>query len=213
MEHSAETSSTCECALYSPDLKRRKDFHATYPIWECNFDRECSTMSWLDCETHVSAWKKFVAKLWCSIYKKYKERIAGRRNFSECWIVGADSVRMSNIQDHLHADQYIHAMPLLKKELTKAGNSACCSYSSPLDDLLLIAMDETPLADFSPNSAIDLWWKDKRRRPNQQKRKSCEQIPSTTSATPSTSASAYCPESDSDSEQIQDILFDWDNFN
>ena len=122
-------------------------------------------------------------------------------------------MRTSNIRDHSHTDQYIHAMSLLKKELTKAGNSACCSYSSPLDDLLLIAIDETPPADFSPNSAIDLWWKDKQHRPNQQKRKSCKQIPSTTSATPSTSASAYCLESDSDSKQIQDILPDWDNFN
>ena len=50
--------------------------------------------------------------------------------------------------------------------------------NNTLDDLLLIAVDGTPLTDFNPNSAIDLWWKDKKRRPNQQKQKSCEQIPS-----------------------------------
>ena len=84
--------------------------------------------------------------------------------------------------------------------------------NNTLDDLLLIDVDGTALAGFNPDSAIDLWWKNKKRRPNQQKQKSCEQIPSMTSATPSTSASVYCPESDSDSEQIQDILSDWDTY-
>ena len=89
-------------------------------------------MSWLDYETHVSSRKRLVTKLRCSVCKKYKEVIAGRRNFSERWIVGADSVRTSNIRDHSHADQHIHAMSLLKREQAKASNSACCSYSSPI---------------------------------------------------------------------------------
>ena len=81
---------------------------------------------------HASSRKRLVTKLRCSVCKKYKERIAGRRNFSEHWIVGADSVRTSNIRDHSHTDQHIHAMSLLKREQAKASNSACCSYSSPI---------------------------------------------------------------------------------
>ena len=39
------------------------------------------------------------------------------------------------------------------------------------DDLLTLAIDKVPLKDFSPEDAIDLWWKDKLRRPNQRPRR------------------------------------------
>lgn len=39
-----------------------------------------------------------------------------------------------------------------------------------LDDLLLLTLNVVPLNKFSPDAAIDLWWKDKQRRSNQQKR-------------------------------------------
>ena len=79
-----------------------------------------------------------------------------------------------------------------------------------LDDLLLLAVDGVPLADFDPDPAIDGWWNNKQRRPNQQKSKSCEQIPYSASAPASTSTTAIrnSPETDSDSE---DLLSDWDN--
>ena len=40
-----------------------------------------------------------------------------------------------------------------------------------LDDLLSISASNIPLCDFNPNEAIDLWWNDKIRRPNQSARK------------------------------------------
>lgn len=97
-------------------------------------DWECSTMSWLDCETQVSARKKVVSKLRCSACCKFKERIATRRNFSTRWIEGADLVRTSSIRDQARADQCVHAMMLYKREYAKADKAgACCSYdTSPI---------------------------------------------------------------------------------
>ena len=94
-------------------------------------DREYSTMSWLDCEMQVSARNKVATKLRCSVCSKFKERIATRQNFSNRWIEGADSMRMSNIRDHACAYQHVHAMMLYKRECAK-GDSAgtCCSYNT-----------------------------------------------------------------------------------
>ena len=61
-----------------------------------------------------------------------------------------------------------------------------------LNDLLVLTSDQTPLNEYSPDNAIDLWWSDKSRRPNQRKRKAykkkrcCQPLP-TTSSTPTSS--------------------------
>ena len=67
------------------------------------------------------AGKRIVSKLRCSTCAKFKVKIASRRNFSDQWIVGADSVRSSNIRDHASADQHTHALNLLKKEQAEAS--------------------------------------------------------------------------------------------
>ena len=41
-----------------------------------------------------------VEKLKCKVCTKYKERIIGRRNFSNKWIKGSDSIRTTNLVDH-----------------------------------------------------------------------------------------------------------------
>ena len=47
-----------------------------------------------------------------------------------------------------------------------------CSLSNEsLDDLLTITSAHVPLTDFCPDDAIDLWWKEKVRRPNQKARR------------------------------------------
>lgn len=86
-------------------------------------------MSWLNCETQVNARKKIFTKLQCSICEKFKDPIATRRNFSDRWIVGAESIQTSNICDHASADQHVHAMLLLKKERAKADNCLSTSYA------------------------------------------------------------------------------------
>lgn len=57
-----------------------------------------------------------VEKLKCKVCTKYKERIISKRNFSDKWIEGADSVRTTNLVDHAKSEQHIHAMKLLQKE-------------------------------------------------------------------------------------------------
>ena len=67
----------------------------------------------LGCETEMARGKRWVKCLNCTIFKKYKERISGRRNYSERWISGADSLRMSNISDHAHSDQFTSCVTIL----------------------------------------------------------------------------------------------------
>ena len=112
-------SSSAEAS--TSEAKKRKVTYATYQKWKSELDRDCQTVSWLDCESKVVAGKMIVSKLRCSTCAKFKVKIASRRNFSDRWIVGADSVRTSNIRDHARADQHTHAMNLLKKEQAEAS--------------------------------------------------------------------------------------------
>ena len=69
-----------------------------------------------------------------------------------------------------------------------------------LDDLLLLAVDGVPLAEFKPDAAIDCWWNDKQRRPNQKKRN--PSIPSSSA----TSTSASNDSTNTDSDVGEDLL-------
>ena len=111
------------------EAKKRKVTYATYQKWKSELDRDCQTVSWLDCESKVVAGKRIVSKLRCSMCAKLKAKIGSRRNFSDRWIVGANSVRTSNIRDHARADQHTHAMNLLKKEQAEASGSGSCSFA------------------------------------------------------------------------------------
>ena len=77
-------------------------------------------MSWLDCKTSTEGTKKVVDKLKCKVCIKFKSRIAGRRNYSDKWVIGADSVRTSNIKDHSHSDQHMHASATSYAPIVKA---------------------------------------------------------------------------------------------
>ena len=99
-----------------PQAKRRKVKHETFKKWLKQYDTECQTVSWLDCETSVEGGSLVVTKLKCRMCTKFKDRIVGKRNFSNQWIAGAESVRTTNVLDHAKSDQHIHAMNLHKKE-------------------------------------------------------------------------------------------------
>ena len=76
-----------------------------------------------------------------------------------------------------------------------------------LDHLLLLTLNEVPLNRFSPDTAIDLWWRDKQRRPNQQKRKKYKQRnPNSASPQVETSSSA------SEEGDHHNLLSDWDSW-
>ena len=122
-------------------MKRRRDAqtgagnakkrvtHDTFTKWQRDFDRESQTMTWLDCETGTESGKKIVEKLKCRVCTKFVDKIRGRKNFSDKWICGADSVRTSNVRDHARNDQHTHAMSLLKKERAEASGLAPASYA------------------------------------------------------------------------------------
>ena len=67
----------------------------------------------------------------------------------------------------------------------------------------------TPLKEFCPDAAIDLWWKDKLRRPNQKKRREYMKRTNTTADSSSTSSSES-EESDSQTNHL--LLTEWDDW-
>ena len=83
-----------------------------------------------------------VKKLNCSICTKFQAKILSRRNFSDHWIVGANSIQTSNICDHAHSDQHEQAMCLLKRESVKAEGRACYSYAPIAKALSTLPNDE-----------------------------------------------------------------------
>jgi len=95
---------------------KKRVTHDTFLKWKRDLDRECQTMTWLDCETGMESGKKIVEKLKCKVCTEFVDKIHGRKHFSDKWICGADSIRTSNVRDHFHNDQHSHAMSLLKKK-------------------------------------------------------------------------------------------------
>ena len=75
-------------------------------------------------------------------YGKYRDNITGRRNFSEKWINGADSVRTTNVRDHAKSDQHVHAMNLHRRELARAKGLGPASYSSIAQALCTLTDEE-----------------------------------------------------------------------
>lgn len=126
----------------APEAKKRKVAYATFSKWKVDMDKECQTVTWLDCDTEVQAGKRFVTKLRCSVCTKFKVKIEGQRNFSECWITGAESVRNSNIRDHARSDQHERAMNLLKRERAIASNAPTSSYAPIAQALSTISVGE-----------------------------------------------------------------------
>lgn len=85
----------------APESKKRKVAYTTFQKWKADLDHK-----WL---WHWTEWKKIVTNLRCVVCTEF---IASRRNFSEKWLLGADSVRTSNIRDHAKADQHMHSVHL-----------------------------------------------------------------------------------------------------
>ena len=69
-----------------------------------------------------------------------------------------------------------------------------------LDDLLMLSINGPPLKEFCPDAAIDLWWKDKLRRPQQHLRK--EYAPRTSQE----------ESTEVEGEEETDMLTDWDDW-
>jgi len=106
----------CETQEEAGSSKKRRVEYAICKKWQHDLDREYQTLSWLDCSSETERGKKVVAQLKCKACTEFVERIRGRKNFSDKWIAGADSVRISNVRDHAKNDQHTHAMALMKKQ-------------------------------------------------------------------------------------------------
>ena len=51
----------------SLDISKRKVLYSTFhQKWQCEFNQECKTITWLDCETVMKGVAKVVQKLKCS---------------------------------------------------------------------------------------------------------------------------------------------------
>ena len=122
--------------------KRRKVKHETYQKWVRQYDRDCQTVTWLDCETGIKGGVKVVTKLKCRVCTKYRDRILGRKNFSDKWISGADSVRTTNVLDHAKSDQHVHAMNLLRREQAQARSVSVATYAPIAQSLNTMSEDE-----------------------------------------------------------------------
>lgn len=105
-------------------------------------DRDYQTMSWLDCTSEKDGGKKVVNQLKCKVCSDFAERIRGSKNFSDKWIIGADSVRLSNVCDHAQSDQHAHAMLLLKKQHAKSAGLPPSSYDPIAQALNKLSDDE-----------------------------------------------------------------------
>ena len=71
-----------------------------------------------------------------------------------------------------------------------------------LDDLLIINVEKVNIADFKADDSIELWWKVKTQRPNQQQRKEYKK-----------KQREIQDNSDTDSDLSDtNILEDWDNW-
>ena len=61
----SDPSSSSEAS--APESKKRKVAYSTYQKWKTELDRDCQTVSWLECDTEVSGKKKIVTKLRCGV--------------------------------------------------------------------------------------------------------------------------------------------------
>ena len=66
--------------------KKRKVMYVTFERWKHKFDKDCKTITWLDCESSVEVGTKVVRKLKCTVCMKFQSSILYKRNFSDNWI-------------------------------------------------------------------------------------------------------------------------------
>ena len=86
--------------------------------------------------------RKMVRALQCSICSKYKSRIESSRNFNDKWIVGAESLRTSNIRDHGKNNQHVLAMSLLEKEHATSHGEGPSTYAPIVQALTRLPENE-----------------------------------------------------------------------
>ncbi len=92
------------------------------------------------------------------------------------------------------------------------NNKRTLMANDTLKDLLALGIDPVPLNDFNPDAAVDLWWRNKSRRPNQKPRKSYKACAGSTSSEPCSSTSAEAQGNSEEVSSDSDWLQDWDRW-
>ena len=122
--------------------RKRKGMLGSYDTYKQWLEKDCQSMTWLDCETAIDSGFRVVTKLKCKVCTKFREKIAARRNFNEKWLVGAESIRTSSIREHCKSDQHVHAMNLEKKAQANHQGLSACSYAPIAQSMHTLADDE-----------------------------------------------------------------------
>ena len=122
--------------------KRRKVKLETYKRWVKQYDSEFQTVSWLDCETSVEAGSRVVTELKCRVCAKFRSKIIGKKNFSDKWIDGAESLRTINVVDHAKSNQHTHAMNLHRREKASSSGASAMTYAPIVRALNTLSQDE-----------------------------------------------------------------------
>ena len=120
-----ESESEAECS----SSKKRRVEYGTFQKWRRDLDSEHQTLTWLDCLSVKEHGKVVVTHLNCKTCTEFVEKIKGRKNFSHRWIVGAESVRISNVRDHAKMEQHLHAMGLFKKKQAESSGLSTSDYA------------------------------------------------------------------------------------
>ena len=108
-------------------LKQRRTIsYSTFRKWQTELDKDCQTVTWLECDKTATG---TVTALKCGICIRFQSAIERRRNYSDRWVIGAESLRTSNIRDHAKTDQHQHAMMLWKKQQATARGLGPSAYS------------------------------------------------------------------------------------
>ena len=121
--------------------KKRTVVIGTFQKWKCELDKDHQTMTWLECEaTTNSAGKRVIDTLKCKVCTKFKNQIQSKRNYSDRWVEGAASLRLSNIKDHAKADQHVYAMTLFKREQANTSGVSSMTLNAPIASALHLGL-------------------------------------------------------------------------
>ena len=105
-----------------PSSKRRAVTTLTVEKWILDHDKALNTSTWLK---YDKADRYHVARLKCTVCKRFVDKIRGCRNFSPAYVEGSSNLRTSSFKDHAKSDMHERAMLLLKK----VQSSDVCDYA------------------------------------------------------------------------------------
>ena len=91
-------------------------------------------------------------------------------DYSSVWWRLFHSPSKSDWLNALTLAELLFSLPASKRIFFSTSNvikNRSLLSNESLDDLLLLNTDKVPLSSFNPERAIELWWNDKTRRPNQ----------------------------------------------